>query len=156
MPLVSPVKLMPALGYNPVHCMDCNLEVPPEALDLPPRVVDELAEWTSVYDAIEQLWLDSGAYERWAGDELADIASPVNARGLAARAKVGEYRSCFYWLFQDESVPNFVPIDRCPRCGGSLHSYGNGVVPQLVCDDCGIVTAGVGSRGKGHGTLPAL
>ncbi len=29
---VPPIKLMCALGYNPVHCMDCNLEVPPERL----------------------------------------------------------------------------------------------------------------------------
>jgi len=151
MPFASPVKLMSALGFNPVHCMDCHLEVPPEALALPPSVVEELAQWASVHSAIEQLWLDSGAYERWAVHELADLSSLVNRNGLAARAAVAPYRECYYWVFQDESVPSFAPLTRCPGCQERLRPYAGSVIPQMVCDTCGIVTVGVGPRGAGHG-----
>jgi hypothetical protein len=37
-----PIKLMWALSENPIHCLDCNLEIVPEALPLPPELVDRL------------------------------------------------------------------------------------------------------------------
>ena len=154
LPLASPLKLMPALAYNPVHCMDCNLEVPPSVLALPPGVIDELADWTAVYNAIDSLWLDSGAYERWAADQLADVSSPVNVRGLALRERIAPIRTCYYWLFQDESRADFRPVEACPRCRGSFRSYPGGVISQMVCDECGIVTVGTGPSGGGHGLLP--
>lgn len=154
MPLASPLKLMPALGYNPIHCMDCNLEMPPHIPALPADLVEELADWTAVYNAIDRLWLDSGTYERWAADQLAQVSSPVNIRGLAARARVAPHRQCYYWLFQDEAASDFTPLDSCPKCRRPFRPYLGSVIPQMVCDDCGIVTVGVGPRGRGHG-LPA-
>ncbi len=53
---------MQALGENPIHCLNCNLEVPPEKLDLATKLIDAVAFWRNVYDAIDRLWLDSGAY----------------------------------------------------------------------------------------------
>jgi hypothetical protein len=69
-----PVKLMQALGANPLHCMRCHGEVAPESLPLPIELADPLADWSSVHDALDRLWLDSGAYEAWAASE--PLASP--------------------------------------------------------------------------------
>lgn len=154
LPLASPIKVMPSLGYNAIHCMACNLEIPPHLLALPANLVEHLAEWTAVYNAIDHLWLDSGAYERWAGDQLANVASPVNQRGLAVRAEIAPYRRCYYWLFQDQSVPGFVPVETCSKCGGSFRPYPASVIPQVVCDACGIVTVGAGQGGRGHDSTP--
>src|SRR4051812_6185298 len=87
-----PVKLMHALSANPVHCLDCNLEVPPERLELTVELVAAIASWRSVYGAIDWLWLDSGSYEEWAYGELADLSSAANRRGLAARAALDPIR----------------------------------------------------------------
>lgn len=141
---------MPALGYNPVHWVTCNLEVPPGALDLPPDLVEEMADWTAVYNAIDRLWLDSGAHETWARAQLGDVSSAVNRRGLAVRERVTPYRHCYYWLFRDESIVGSVPLSACPICRTGLRSYPDSVIPQEVCDDCGIVTVGMGPEGRGH------
>src|SRR5579872_827476 len=77
----APYKLMSALSFNPVHCMVCNLEVPTDRLTFSRSLVEAIAHWHNVYDAIDRLWLDSGPYEQWARRELADIASAINRRG---------------------------------------------------------------------------
>ena len=48
----APVKLMCAFSYNPVHCMDCNLAVPPETLALPESIVEAIVRWREVYEAL--------------------------------------------------------------------------------------------------------
>ena len=40
-----PIKLMSTLTENPIHCMQCNLEVPPETLMLSQEAVDGVAYW---------------------------------------------------------------------------------------------------------------
>jgi len=57
------IKLMSALSSNPVHCMDCNLEVAPEALGMNEQLVDSIVRWRQLHDALYILWLDSGDYE---------------------------------------------------------------------------------------------
>jgi len=76
-----PLKLMQALGWNPIHCMRCNLEVAPETLSLSPALVDSIAAWRGVYDALDRLWLDSGAYEQWAAGQLADLQTEMRESG---------------------------------------------------------------------------
>lgn len=44
----TPIKLMYALSYNPIHCMGCNLEVPPQSLTLSEPLVEEIADWCSI------------------------------------------------------------------------------------------------------------
>lgn len=138
----KPIKLMCALGENPVHCIDCNLEVAPEALRLDTRLLDAIACWRSVYDAIDRLWLDSREYEHWAKAELVSIRSPVNVRGLAVRTELDAVRRCYLWFFQDESEDDFAPITHCPSCYEPFASYTNGIFPQLVCEKCSIITVG--------------
>jgi hypothetical protein len=110
-----PVKLLQALGNNPIRCMHCHGEVLPETLALPLDLADPVADWCSLYDAIDRLWLASGAYESWAGAELANLDSGVNRAGLALRARIDLVRRCFYWLF-DEGVAHDGPTTRARQC----------------------------------------
>ena len=137
-----PVKLMCALGYNPLHCIDCNLEVAPESLALSERFIEKLVSWRDLYDAIDQLWLDSGEYETWAREQLTDITSSVNSRGMALQRDLDVSRRCYFWYFQDQSIEGFQPITQCPNCHGPLAVYPNGIFPQFVCEQCGIITVG--------------
>jgi predicted nucleic acid-binding Zn ribbon protein len=132
---------MCALSYNPLHCMDCNLEVRPESLGLDVALTEAIAQWRSVYGAMERLWLDSREYESWAERELEDIRSPVNQRGLELRRRLDPLRRCYYWLHQDESTENLGLIRECPLCSRALISYDGGIFPQVVCNDCSVVIA---------------
>jgi predicted nucleic acid-binding Zn ribbon protein len=138
-----PVKLMTALSTDPVHCVACNLIVPLERLDLDDVLHDELRRWGALMASIDHLWLDSGDYELWALRELSDAESSINRRGLDLRSRLEAGREAYYWFFQDESVDDFHPIDRCPSCRRALREYGGeGLFRQLVCEDCRILTAG--------------
>ncbi len=139
---VKPVKLMQALGYNPLNCIDCNLEILPESLALSESLVEDIAEWAGLYEAIDTLWLDSGPYESWAKDQLSDIDSPVNQRGLDVRKKLEGIRPCYYWYFQDESADDFEAATICPSCRRPLTPYLQGIFPQLICQSCKIIMFG--------------
>src|SRR5256885_13543351 len=80
---VKPIKLKYAFSYNPLRCIDCNLEIEPESLALEREMIQSIAYWRSLYAAINSLWLASGEYAEWAESQLADISSPVNVAGMA-------------------------------------------------------------------------
>jgi len=138
----APLKLMSALSYNPVHCMDCNLEVPPDTLAFSRALVEAIASWSNIYDAIDRLWLASGAYEPWARLELSDIASAANTRGRLVQEAINSVRRCYYWYFQDQSAPQYQPSALCPVCGEPLQDYTSGIFLQRVCENDSIVTSG--------------
>lgn len=137
-----PIKLTCALGYNPIHCMNCNLDVDPTILTLSPELVQEIAFWRSRYDAIYRLWLASGEYEEWAQAELSNIANPLNQDGLEIQRKLDQIRRCYYQYFQDQSTEDYKPLEVCPSCGAQLAPYTEGFFSQLVCDVCSIVVPG--------------
>lgn len=141
-----PVKLMQALGPNPLACMRCHGEVQPETLPLPEELVDPVAQWSAVYDALDRLWLDSGAYETWAAAELANIDSSVNRAGLELRAQIDPVRRCYYWLFADAPHGNLAASStdvapHCPICSTRMTAYDGGRIAHLVCEACSLVTA---------------
>jgi predicted nucleic acid-binding Zn ribbon protein len=138
----KPIKLMCALSSNPIHCIDCNLEVPPEWLSLNVELVEDIAYWRNVYAAIDDLWLDSGEYEAWAKQQLVDITSPANTHGLEVREALANVRQCYYWYFQDQSDEEYDPITHCPRCQTTLTKYDGGIFLQLLCEQCQIITVG--------------
>ncbi len=142
---LPPLKLMQALGANPLHCMRCHREVAPETLPLPADLADPIADWCGVYDAIDRLWLDSGAYEAWAASELANLESPVNRAGLALRARVDAVRRCYYWLFDGAAGTGSTHATdtprRCPACATPMTRYMGSRVPQVVCEVCSLVAA---------------
>jgi predicted nucleic acid-binding Zn ribbon protein len=141
-PDAPPIKLMVALGYNPLHCMNCNLEVPPETLDLDADLVQALAYWRWVYDALYRLWLASGQYEAWAVAQLTDLGGEVNTEGRALQQTLDKIRRCYYLYFQDESAEDYAPLRHCPACGQPLTTYTASKIPERVCESCGIVVFG--------------
>ena len=142
-PGTPPLKLMFALSYNPIHCMDCNLEVPPERLDLKSDLVEAVANWRQIHDALDHLWLDSGEYENWAWQQLLDISSSTNRRGRAVQQVLSAtIRRCYYWYPQDQSADDYTPITHCPACGQLMDDYTQGIFLQRVCETCSIVAAG--------------
>ncbi len=141
-PAQHPAKLMCALGYNPLHCMECNKEILPSSLGIGATLVDGIANWRAIYDAIDRLWLDSAEYELWAEHELAEISSPVNRRGREISSAINEQHKCYYWYFQNQSVDDFEPISNCPVCEKLLDVYTGGIFRQLTCEPCGLVTVG--------------
>jgi len=140
-----PVKLMDALGANPLHCMRCHGEVMPEALPLPTELADPVANWFRVYGALDQLWLDSGTYETWAAGELANLESSVNRAGLVLRARIDPVRRCYYWIFdamsQEPPSSNAQALRRCPKCDAPMTPYVGGRIPQVVCEGCSLVAS---------------
>ncbi|MBN1312860.1 MAG: DUF2310 family Zn-ribbon-containing protein [Anaerolineae bacterium] len=135
------IKLMSTFGFNPIHCLDCNLEVPPERIGLGADLAEATAFWSQVFRAIDRLWID-GDYEDWAGQELSNIESSVNKRGKKIAEALNSLRRCYYWYHQDQSVDFFKPITSCPLCGKGLSKYTNGIFLQGICEDCSIVTVG--------------
>jgi len=138
----KPLKLMTSLSCNPIHCIDCNLEISPEFLGTNERLVEAIACWRNVYDAIEKLWLDSGEYEAWARQQLTDIESPVNRRGLELRKQLEAIRPFYYHYFQDESAEGFQAAARCPKCHQAFILYRSGIFLQYICENCRIITTG--------------
>jgi predicted nucleic acid-binding Zn ribbon protein len=100
--------------------MNCNLEVPPETLDSDADLVQGLAYWQSVYDALYRLWLYSGQYEAWALAQLTDLGGQVNTEGRALQQTLNNIRRCYYLYFQDESAEDYAPLRACPACDNPL------------------------------------
>ena len=134
-----PVKLMAALCYNPVHCTQCNLGVPPDRIPLTVDLVRDIAYWRWIYDAIYRLWLDSEDYEEWAERELGDIRSRVNQLGHRIVPQLSRIRKAYYWLFQNESLDEFQPRTACPLCGRDLTEFRGGFFVQKACEPCQIL-----------------
>ncbi len=130
------IKLMTTLGANPLHCVRCNRAVSPERLDLPSSLVEPLASWNSIADALYRLWLDSGAYEDWAQAQLRDLASPVNVAGRHLQVRLNAVRRCYYWCFVDETESE--GLRACPGCDQALvtapNPFGHG-----LCDRCSLI-----------------
>jgi predicted nucleic acid-binding Zn ribbon protein len=138
--------LMSALSANPIHCLWCNLEVKPEAIPLPPEMVQAVAHWCWIAGALERLELDSGPYERWAQGELLDLSSPVNREGLELREELNRVRRCYYVLFQalaDELADGYVVPDSCPLCGAPFTESGSEWFTRLVCENCSLALVNV-------------
>lgn len=139
----SALKLMGAfLFFNPIHCVDCNLEVKPASLKLNQKTIDEIANWSGLYGAIDQLWLDSAEYEEWAKTELTNMESRINKLGLSANRSMNKLHKCYYWYFQDESDENFLAFKKCPSCKGKLTDYNDGIFKQRICERCLIIGSG--------------
>ena len=89
-PAGTEVMLRDGLSDNPLFCVACNGEVPPERLGFDARFAEEIANWLSVYDSLYRLWLDSGEYENWAATRLSDPQSQVNRTGREIVARLNE------------------------------------------------------------------
>ncbi len=136
------IKVMYALSYNPIHCMDCNLEIPLDTLPLSTETIEAIVQWRDIYSAIYLLWLDSGEYEEWAKEQLSSVASTVNVRGRKVQHVLNDVRRCYYMFFQDQSSETYIPLRFCPICGGALQEYTYGIFLQHVCERDSLVVIG--------------
>ena len=132
---MPPLVLQDHLSPNPLACLRCNGEVPPQRIDFPASLSDRLATWKNFHRAFYVLWLDSAEYEKWAAAELENPKSPVNVRGLQVVKELNKYHRTYYWWFQDASGQGFVPIVECPSCSKALVE----VFGHLVCETCSII-----------------
>jgi len=140
-----PIKLMSMRqvgGFNPVHCLNCNLEVPPERLALSADLVEEIAHWDWEHGALETLELASGSYEEWARSRLLDPDSATNTAGRALAVKVSVLRACYFWFFQPQADDTWQPRKTCPVCAEPLECYDLGIFPQLLCEHDRLVLVG--------------
>jgi hypothetical protein len=140
-----PLKLMTMRqvdGFNPIHCLDCNREVPPDGLALSQDLVDEIASWDREHGAIGTLELESGEYEEWATERLLDPASPTNVEGRELAQRLSMERRCYFWFFQSQVDEDWRPLTECPVCGDPLEPYDGGFFPQLLCEQDKIVVPG--------------
>jgi predicted nucleic acid-binding Zn ribbon protein len=136
-----PIKLMCAITYNPVYCMNCNSEVPPEELAMSEQLAQSIAQWRQVYDALDMLWLDSGDYEDWAKSQLLDVTGQVNILGRQCQTELNKIRRCYYTLFKDTGDSESETAPNCPVCQQQLLEYDHGKFPGewLTCEDCLLV-----------------
>jgi hypothetical protein len=132
-----PIILQAHLSANPLSCIACNLEVPPERIGFSEALSERIALWQSFHDCFYRLWLDSGEFESWAKAELEDPASAVNKRGLELVSELRAFRAAFYWWFQDTAEEDFQPVSRCPSCKDELAKQHG----RHVCNACRIVVA---------------
>lgn len=140
-----PIKLMTMRQvdrFNPIHCLDCNLEVPPERLELTADIVEEIASWDWEHGALETLELASGSYEDWARSRLLDPDSPTNVAGRALAVKLSAFRTCYFWFFQPQGDDNWQPRTTCPVCAEPVEHYDAGSFPQLLCQRDRLVLVG--------------
>src|SRR3954447_11247361 len=132
-----PIKLMSMRqvgGFNPIHCLDCNLEVPPERLELPGELVDAIASWDWEHGALLTLELASGDYEQWARARLLDPAGVTNIEGRELAQKITSLRPCYLWFFQPQDDDYWRARSTCPVCDGGLLPYERGIFRQLLCE----------------------
>jgi hypothetical protein len=129
-----PILLQPHLSRNPVACLICNLEVPPERIRFSAALAQGLAHWQSFYNCFDFLWLDSAEFEAWAKSQLEDPSSPVNTRGLELVAELNQVRRTYYSWFQDTGAEDFQPTTRCPLCTAPLIQ----VHRRRLCEACSI------------------
>jgi hypothetical protein len=143
-PAGTPVKLMSAarLSFNPIHCLECNLEVPPERIGLDRELAADLAFWHWTYGAIGALELASGEYEAWARQELMNPESPANQHGLELARELGALVPTYFWFWQPEADEGWKPPSECPVCSGALTVYESGIFRQLLCERDRVVVAG--------------
>ena len=140
-----PIKLMSmrdVQSFNPIHCLNCNLEVPPERVGIDHDLVQAIAAWDAEHGAIGTLELQSGEYEMWARARLLDPESPTNVEGRELARRLNERRRCYVWFFQPQSDDDWQPRETCPVCGDELEHYEQGIFPQLLCERDRLVLVG--------------
>lgn len=134
---LPPLTLKGSLTANPLACFACGLEVSPRDIALPLDLVDELAAWRDVHDALYLLWLDAQEYEEWAFATLKNPRSAVHERALKLIARLATLRPTYYWWFTDQMFTEAPPLTCCPRCSSELTPEG----AHRVCTLCRVLVS---------------
>jgi hypothetical protein len=128
---VTALVLCHALTANPLRCMACNKELPPERLNLTIEQIDAIANWNAIYGSVYRLWLDSREYEHWAKHELEAADSAVNLCGLACANVLSAERPTYVWWFLEYGEKRA----DCPKCRQALTRRSG----WAVCEACRIL-----------------
>jgi predicted nucleic acid-binding Zn ribbon protein len=129
------LQLMYALTSNPICCLYCNREVPPERIDLSVELVDQVASWNSLYGAFYTLWLDSGEWEAFAVCQLQDPQGRLVQAGLDIVHELSKVRPAYLAWHSDEAKKH----EGCPRCDGELDDVDTRIGTRHRCESCRIV-----------------
>ena len=92
---VTPIALQEHLSPVPLARLRCNGEVPPERIGFTAPLAERIASWRNVSRALTTLWLDSGAYEAWAREQLENPRGQVNVSGLELTGELNAYRRTY-------------------------------------------------------------
>ena len=130
----SAMVIMSRYGGNPLVCLRCNNSVSLEKLEIDIETTAKLQQWQQVYDSIDRLWLDSGAYESWASSELSNPNSDVHKRGFEVQKMMQKYGKFYYWWFQEVGSDK-KPLFSCPKCDELLEKKDD----RFICEKCLIV-----------------
>jgi hypothetical protein len=133
----TPVMLGQEVGHNPIRCMVCSWPVRPEDVPVPESLVSRLSQWSRLYSAFMELFLDAEEYQSWACSVLHDVHSRVNQDGLWLQKELSSKRPCFYLYVRPESMG----AETCPNCSRPTRPYVGGYCRMQVCESCGIVMA---------------
>ncbi len=95
-------------------------------------LLDLIYDWMTVYNAIYDLYMDSGDYEFWALKELENINSSINVLGLKLSNLLNNYAETYYYLFRgiDRELPK-----KCPLCNKDF----NALEGSHICKKCKII-----------------
>lgn len=132
-----PLVLKGRLEPNPLTCFACDLEVDPAALGLAPELVDEVATWRDLHDALYLLWLDAQEFGDWAFSQLKDPRNAVHERGLKLIAQLAPHQPTYYWWFTDQLFSQEPPLPACPRCKSELEPAGK----HRLCTLCRVLVS---------------
>jgi predicted nucleic acid-binding Zn ribbon protein len=139
-----PILLGAGISSNPICCLRCNLEVPPERLGLPEDLVEDIANWRDFHSCFFGLWLDSGEFELWAKAQLSDPRSAVNTRAIDLVLRLNHHHPTYYRWFLEPSEESRSQVHECPRCHGRLTTSDR----LRLCGNCHIaIDHGRGKRG---------
>ena len=136
-PLGVGIMLRGCLTENPLFCVECNGEVPPERLGFDARFAETIAFWLSVYESLYSLWLASGEYETWAAESLSDPQGQVNREGREIVERLNAIVPTYYWWFDDAEVEEDRRLKECPICNSMLEPYQ--CRGYRVCESCRIL-----------------
>jgi hypothetical protein len=140
------VILLNGLTYNPLCCIACKGEIPPERIGFDESLAEVIAFWLSVYDSLYRLWLDSGEYETWAAERLSDPSGSINREGREIVARLNEFVPAYYWWFVNSETDDQEIARPCPVCAGRLERFPK--TNLQLCPVCRIVLeAGSGEEG---------
>lgn len=130
----SAMVMMSRYTNNPLVCFHCNNNVLPKQLKIGVDSTVKLQQWQNVYNSIDKLWLDSGAYESWAISELSSVKSAVNQQGFRVQKMLQKYRKTYYWWFQNVGS-SISSLSNCPKCTKVLEKEDD----KLICNECLLV-----------------
>lgn len=128
------IVMMSRYNANPLVCLNCNEYIFLEKLKIDIEIIAKLQQWQRVYDSIDKLWLESGAYESWAISELSNPKSEVNKQGFEVQKMMQQYKKTYYWWFQDIGS-SAKSLSTCPKCTQVLERKDD----KLICEKCLLV-----------------